>query len=62
MAEAAGGVKIAISGKVSGIPSTNTKSLLLTSDPTLIVTPAKVWAVFLDVGQILIMMDDLFHG
>lgn len=41
MAEAGGGLKIAISGKVSGIPSTNIKSPLLTSDPTRIVSPAK---------------------
>lgn len=60
MAEAAGDLKIAISGEVSGIPSTNIKSALLTSDPTLIVSPAKSVGYF--PGQILIMMKSLFHG
>lgn len=43
MAEVAGGLKITISGEggVSGIPSTNMKSPLLTSDTTLIVSPTK---------------------
>lgn len=63
MAEAAGGLEIAISGKVSRIPSTNIKSSLLTSDPTLIVSPAKSVSYFPEwgaEGQIPIVMKSLF--
>lgn len=60
MAEAAGGLKIAISGKVIGIPSTNIKSPILTSDPTLIVSPAKSVGYFPEWRPILIMLKSLF--
>lgn len=65
MADVAGGLKITISGGgVSGIPSTNIKSPLLTSDTTLIVSPTKSVGYFPGRGggrQIPIMMESLFH-
>lgn len=59
MGEAAGGLKIAISGEVSGIPSTNVKSTLLTSDLALIVSPAKSVGYFPGHGEIFITMKTL---
>lgn len=57
-----GGLKIAISGEVSGIPSTNVKSTLLTSDLALIVSPAKSVGYFPGHGEILITMKTLSRG
>lgn len=59
MGEAAGGLKIAISGEVSGIPSTNVKSTLLTSGLALIVSPAKSVGYFPGHREIFITMKTL---
>lgn len=59
MGEAAGALKITISGEVSGIPSTNVKSTLLTLDLALIVSPAKSVGYFPGHGETLITMKTL---